>query len=111
VIEQNMSGADREGVLKIGVSQLPIFQSGLPAPIALASTNISENAFLANWEGIDGTTNYFLDVSESPDFENFVDGYEQRDVSNATNWLVEGLNRVRPTSSEETNQPGSRRRT
>jgi len=91
VIEQNQTGSERSGTITIGDFELPISQSALPTPMALAPTIVSESSFVANWEVVEGASKYLLDISRFSDFSSFLEGYEQRDVSNATSWLVEEL--------------------
>jgi hypothetical protein len=61
------------------------------APVAAAATNINAPNFTANWNSVANTTNYFLDVSDSPTFSSLMPGYNNRDVGNALNFNVTGL--------------------
>lgn len=56
----------------------------LPAPSTRSS-------FMATWEIAAGATGYLLDVSTSPSFEAYVDGYHDLDVGNVTASAVTGL--------------------
>jgi phosphodiesterase/alkaline phosphatase D-like protein len=60
-------------------------------PVATAATGISQTAFNANWSASSGATGYYLDVSESNTFSNFVEGYENKNVGNVTTSTVNGL--------------------
>ena len=84
-------------------------------PGTASATNIAGNSFTANWSAPDvgGVTNYFLDVSASPDFTSFVPGYQAKDVGNTTSSPVYGLTyntpyyyRVRASTTPTVNQAG-----
>jgi hypothetical protein len=47
---------------------------------------------MANWPGKSGATGYLLDVSTDNSFSDYVEGYHDLDVGNATGRLVTGLN-------------------
>jgi len=51
----------------------------------------TRSTFLAKWKPVSGATGYRLDVSTSPSFDNFVRGYTDVDVGNATSHVVSGL--------------------
>lgn len=55
---------NRDGTAYSG--QLSFTTAGLNAPIATAATNVTDNEFTANWNGVAGATTYRLDVSTSP---------------------------------------------
>ena len=63
----------------------------LSAPVATDATFVDETEFTANWETVTGAIRYYLDVSESNVFANFVTGYENKDVGNNLSHKVEGL--------------------
>lgn len=54
---------------------------------ALPATNISSFSFQANWTPT-GASNYFLDVATDPGFTNFLPGYANLNVGNATSHIV-----------------------
>src|SRR5438477_4764771 len=56
----------------------------LPAPQTRTS-------FMATWATVAGATGYRLDVSSSPRFETYVDGYRDLDVGNVTGRVVTHL--------------------
>jgi len=62
-----------------------------PAPTATAATSVTSNSFTANWNSANGTTGYRLDVATNSSFTNYVTGYQNLDVGNATNRNVTGL--------------------
>src|SRR6476469_1850361 len=69
----------------------------------------TRSTFLAKWKPVSGATGYRLDVSTSPSFDNFVRGYTDVDVGNATSHVVSGLSsgtdyyyRVRPYDAAAT---------
>jgi hypothetical protein len=62
-------------------------------PIALKATNVTANSFTANWTSVIGAIGYRLDVSTSSSFINYVPGYQNLDVGNATSRNVTGLTR------------------
>ena len=59
------------------------------SPVTISASNITETAFFANWKFSHGATNYFLDVSATNTFSNFIIGNLR--VGTATTWLVDGL--------------------
>jgi phosphodiesterase/alkaline phosphatase D-like protein len=62
-------------------------------PIAKAATDINATSFYANWSKTDESVDfgYLLDVATDVAFANKVNGYDNRDVSNVTTFLVRGL--------------------
>jgi hypothetical protein len=56
----------------------------LPAPSTRSS-------FMASWGVATGAAGYLLDVSTSPSFDSYVDGYHDLDVGNITGSVVTGL--------------------
>jgi hypothetical protein len=63
-------------------------------PVALDPDEIGNDYFEARWEESAWAQRYYLDVSEDPDFVDFVEGYENLDVGNVTSYLVEGLDPI-----------------
>ena len=53
----------------------------------------TRSSFLAKWHASAGATGYRLDVSTTPSFDSYVSGYKDRDIGNATNQIVSGLER------------------
>lgn len=64
----------------------------VPAPNALAATNITSTGFTANWETSPGSTGYWLDITTVEDFSSFVAGYNNKEVGNVTTLDVSSLN-------------------
>lgn len=64
-----------------------------PAPRARQPypTEILGESFTAHWEEVPGATGYYLDVSASSDFSDFVYGYEFLDVGDELSQEVVGL--------------------
>jgi len=60
-------------------------------PVANSATNISTSGFTANWNTSVGATSYFLDVSTSNTFADFVTNYNNKDVGNVISSAVTGL--------------------
>ncbi|HYG39974.1 MAG TPA: fibronectin type III domain-containing protein, partial [Cytophagales bacterium] len=58
-------------------------------PTALTASNVAQNSFTANWEGMLGSTSYELDVSKD-NFLTFVPGYSSKSVT-GTSVEVTGL--------------------
>jgi hypothetical protein len=48
---------------------------------------------MARWKSAPGASGYRLDVSTSPAFDTFVQGYQDVDIGNATGRVVTGLRR------------------
>jgi len=63
----------------------------IATPVAGAATNITTNAFTANWSSADGATGYYLDVSSNSAFANFLPGFENLNVSNVLSKSIGGL--------------------
>jgi hypothetical protein len=70
---ENRSGASINSDIMSSIS--------IPAPVAIAATQVSAAGFRANWNSVYGVTDYKLDVSTNPNFTNFVNGYNGRAVS------------------------------
>jgi uncharacterized protein (TIGR02145 family) len=66
---------------------IPVFGS----PVALPATDITYESFFANWESTIDAIGYYLDVSTSPTFTNFLPGFEDLDVSNVLTYEITGL--------------------
>jgi len=64
------------------------------APVANQPQETGNDYFIADWEESPWAQRYYLDVSENPDFGDFVEGYENLDVGNVTSYLVEGLDPI-----------------
>ncbi|MCC5941277.1 MAG: fibronectin type III domain-containing protein [Balneolaceae bacterium] len=60
-------------------------------PVALDATNRTAVSFRANWEAVDDANNYRIDVSRSEDFEDYISGYQSRNVGGGTGFTVTGL--------------------
>jgi fibronectin type III domain protein len=52
----------------------------------------TRSSFMPSWNSITGAKGYLLDVSTSPSFDSYVEGYHDLDVGNATGTVVTGLN-------------------
>ena len=61
------------------------------APTATDANNFTCSSFNANWGAVTGATQYFLDVSTSASFANFLTGYNNQNVGSATTYNVTGL--------------------
>jgi hypothetical protein len=61
------------------------------APRALNASNVTATSFTANWNAVSGATGYRLDVAIDSSFNNFVQGFHDKDVSNSTSYVVTGL--------------------
>jgi hypothetical protein len=62
----------------------------LSTPKALTAEQIAPMSFLARWEMVAGAEVYYLDVATDKEFENFVQGYENKEVQ-ALEVLIEKL--------------------
>jgi hypothetical protein len=62
----------------------------LAAPNATSATNITESGFTANWEAVNGATNYYLDVALNNSFQPVY--FENQAVGNVTSTPISGLN-------------------
>src|ERR1700751_3149091 len=58
---------------------------GAPSPpVANPATFVASNSFTANWSHVSGATGYRLDVATDSLFTNYVTGYQNLNVGNAT---------------------------
>lgn len=72
-------------------SNTVIVTTVVAAPVAKEASDITSTGFSANWNISSGATEYFLDVSSTPDFSNFVSGYENKNVGNVTTHAISSL--------------------
>ncbi len=61
------------------------------APIATAATNVTCTSMNANWSGVSGVINYYLDVATDASFTTFVGAYNNFNVGLVTTYNVTGL--------------------
>lgn len=61
-------------------------------PVALNATNIKETSFEVNWNNTTGATKYYLDIATDTGFNNFLDGFNNKDVGNVTSVNVSNIN-------------------
>jgi hypothetical protein len=52
----------------------------LHPPVAKEATNVHDECFTANWEATKGIKHFLLYVSEDPDFDSYLPGYEGKQV-------------------------------
>ena len=82
--------AEADGL--IGNNSQTISTTTFPeTPVASEPTNRSTLQFRANWQPAEGARNYRLDVALDEDFENFVSGFEDKEVGEETFADVTGL--------------------
>lgn len=62
------------------------------SPVALSASDVKTEEFTANWEVVNDTDYYVLDVATNESFTNFVPGYEGLDVGKVTSASVNGVN-------------------
>ena len=62
----------------------------IAAPVLLPGTP-RPGGFIANWQSVSGSVEYFLDVSTNSSFNGFVPGYNNRSVGNVTSFEVLSL--------------------
>src|SRR5258708_6340153 len=62
----------------------------LSAPVALPATFVSNTGFEAEWNNVNGMTEYQLDVSTSDTFASFVNGYEDKVISSSNVGILRG---------------------
>ena len=63
-----------------------------PPPTANVASNVTYTSFDANWTVSSGATISYLDVSTSSSFNDFIAGYNNRNVGNVNSFSVTGLN-------------------
>ncbi len=59
-----------------------------PNPIVRPATEVLGTSFMANWENSLGAEKYYVDVATNLSFNEFVIGYQNKDVGNTTSLLV-----------------------
>ena len=62
-----------------------------PPPVTNDATGITQTSFDANWTSSAQATGYYLDVATNSNFNNKVNGYDNRNVGNVTTCNVTGL--------------------
>jgi hypothetical protein len=60
-------------------------------PVNNGSSLVGAAEFTATWAPIEGASTYYLDLSTTQDFTTFVPGFENRDVGNITELIIDGL--------------------
>ena len=85
-------GAHETGVQSESSFQLPIASALLAGSEAVAPPPPTRTSFMATWKPVNGAKGYLLDVSTSSGFDNYVNGYHDLDVGDATGRVVTGLN-------------------
>lgn len=63
----------------------------LQKPQALFPESVNAVSFTARWSEVPAAERYFLDLSTDPDFNSFVNEYEEWNVGNGTTFIVEDL--------------------
>lgn len=61
------------------------------APVALNASGIMYTEFVANWEGVEGISQYELEVSQEPDFSTILKTITDIDGSTSSSFKVNGL--------------------
>jgi phosphodiesterase/alkaline phosphatase D-like protein len=87
-------GEDLVTGTKTGViSEQPSAENLAPGEAASAQPVMAptRSSFMASWKSVTGAAGYRLDVSASPSFKSFVNGYENLDVGDTTSRIVSGL--------------------
>ncbi|MCG2590841.1 Ig-like domain-containing protein, partial [Rhodohalobacter sulfatireducens] len=76
----------------IGANSETIHVETFPeVPITTTPVSRGVTRFTATWETAPGAQKYYLDVSESEDFGEYLPGFENRDVGNSLSFNVTGL--------------------
>ena len=75
------------------ISEQPSAENLAPSEAASAQPVMAptRSSFMASWKSVTGAAGYRLDVSASPSFKSFVNGYENLDVGDTTSRIVSGL--------------------
>lgn len=66
-------------------------KSFLPPPELLQVTDIMQDGFRMRWEAVSGAKRYRLDISNSSNFSNFIPEFNNRNVGNQTEYIVQNL--------------------
>lgn len=73
--------------------QLPITSALSADSEPVSPPRPTRSSFMATWKPVSGAKGYLLDVSTSSAFDNYVNGYHDLDVGDATGRVVTGLKR------------------
>ena len=79
------AGANSEGISTTTLPDLPL------APVANPAGNLLQTSFSANWSVSSLAAGYRLDVGTDVGFINFLPGYNNKDMGNATTCSITGL--------------------
>jgi hypothetical protein len=63
----------------------------LNSPVAISGSGATCNEIIANWEQLNGSITYYLDVATDIEFNNFVTGYNNLNVGNTLSKKITGL--------------------
>ena len=66
--------------------------AGTPPPAPIAPYFIGRNDFFtANWGNTEGSTGYYIDISDNIDFTSFLTGFQHKNVGDVTSFSITGL--------------------
>jgi len=60
-------------------------------PVTNGVSNLNVDGFKLSWGAVAGAQTYLLDLSTSPTFDNYLQGYEAKDLGNVTDWTLDDL--------------------
>jgi len=61
------------------------------APLIAPSASITVSSFVASWSDSHGAEGYYLEVATDSSFNNFLEGFNPKDVGNVTSYAIKGL--------------------
>ena len=67
---------------------------GVPsAPTITETTDVNRGCFTANWEKVDGATDYYIDVAKDSEFTNILKDYNNKSIGDVDNFKVDSLDK------------------
>lgn len=76
----------------VGVNSQTINTTTFPdTPTISEATDVTVVSFVANWEAAEGAKGYRLDVARDQDFNQLVQGFDNKEIDNVSSYEVEGL--------------------
>ena len=63
------------------------------APNITETTDVDRDCFTANWEKVDGATDYYIDVAKDSEFTNILKDYNNKSIGDVDNFKVDSLDK------------------
>jgi N-acetylneuraminic acid mutarotase/phosphodiesterase/alkaline phosphatase D-like protein len=79
------------GINSNRLSSAELYDPNPAAPVASATTNVTQTGFTVNWGAVTDASGYYLDVATDSGFVNFVGDLGNKDIGNCTTYTIGGL--------------------